>query len=877
VQNEDKQESVSQIETLPGVVKQEHQQRVLIIGGGFAGIRTARGLSKLPVDVTLIDRQNHHTFQPLLYQVAVGVLSSANISQPIRAILRKQENVEVLLDEAQSFDLGRKRVRMASGVEMEYDYLIVATGATHSYFGKDEWAALAPGLKSIEDATEIRRRIISAFELAERQMAHTGTKSPLTFIVIGGGATGVELAGAISDISKNLMGGSFRSIVPGDARVLILEGGPRILANYPEDLSKKAVRQLEQLGVEVRTGAKVTDIQPGNVMLGEERIDASVVLWAAGIQASPLGRMLGCEVDAKGRVVVNETLNPAGYPEIFVCGDIAHVVQAGQEIPGVAQPAMQMGQHAARMITNDLAGKPRTAFHYFDKGDMATIGKYSAVAKVEWPFKAHWGGFMAWLSWLAVHIFFLMGFRNRVSVLCEWAYALITSSSGASIISTRTAAESSKKEEVKAVSLSTNASATVAPAKAVALLCLAILAMPVTGCKSEKAAPAGGAGGAQGGAQGPLPVPVATAEQRNVPVTGEWVATTDGNVNAQIQPQVSGYIVRQDYKEGAVVFKDQVLFEIDPRTYQAQLDQAKANVAQAKASVAQANATLGLANINVKRDTPLAQAMAIAQSQLDNELQTQQADQASVQAAEAQVGSAEAQMRAAELNLGFTKVRSLISGVAGQAAVQVGNLVNAQSVLTSVSQVSPIKVFFSIGEQEYLALSARAKSRGKSDLLASGNTIPLMLTLANGQVYPQTGRIIFVDRSVTSQTGSIRLAASFPNPNNLLRPGQFARVRAETDTLRNAILIPQRAVNDLQGQNQVYVVAADNTVKAHPVELGQQIGQDIVVTSGLSGGERIATENLDKLTDGMKVQPQPVSVASNATSPQSGQSKNGEN
>jgi NADH dehydrogenase len=877
MQNEDKQESVSQIETLSRVVKQEHQQRVLIIGGGFAGIRTARGLSKLPVDVTLIDRQNHHTFQPLLYQVAVGVLSSANISQPIRAILCKQENVEVLLDEAQSFDLGRKRVRMASGVEMEYDYLIVATGATHSYFGKDEWAALAPGLKSIEDATEIRRRIITAFELAERQMAHTSTKSPLTFIVIGGGATGVELAGAISDISKNLMGGSFRSIVPGDARVLILEGGPRILANYPEDLSKKAVRQLEQLGVEVRTGAKVTDIQPGNVMLGEERIDASVVLWAAGIQASPLGRMLGCEVDAKGRVVVNETLNPAGYPEIFVCGDIAHVVQAGQEIPGVAQPAMQMGQHAARMITNDLAGKPRTPFQYFDKGDMATIGKYSAVAKVEWPFKAHWGGFMAWLSWLAVHIFFLMGFRNRVSVLCEWAYALITSSSGASIISTRTAAESSKKEEVKAMPLSTNASATVAPAKAVALLCLAILAMPVTGCKSEKAAPAGGAGGAQGGAQGPLPVPVATAEQRNVPVTGEWVATTDGNVNAQIQPQVSGYIVRQDYKEGAVVFKDQVLFEIDPRTYQAQLDQAKANVAQAKASVAQANATLGLANINVKRDTPLAQAMAIAQSQLDNELQTQQADQASVQAAEAQVGSAEAQMRAAELNLGFTKVRSLISGVAGQAAVQVGNLVNAQSVLTSVSQVSPIKVFFSIGEQEYLALSARAKSRGKSDLLASGNTIPLMLTLANGQVYPQTGRIIFVDRSVTSQTGSIRLAASFPNPNNLLRPGQFARVRAETDTLRNAILIPQRAVNDLQGQNQVYVVAADNTVKAHPVELGQQIGQDIVVTSGLSGGERIATENLDKLTDGMKVQPQPVSVASNATSPQSGQSKNGEN
>lgn len=836
------------------------QPHVLIIGGGFAGIHAARGLAKLPVDVTLIDRRNHHIFQPLLYQVALGVLSPANIAQPIRAMLHNQANVKVLLDEAQTFDLQRNTVRMASGSDVSYDYLIVATGATHSYFGRDEWAPLAPGLKSIEDATDIRRRIISAFELAERQTAQTGIKPAITFVIVGGGPTGVELAGAISDISKNFMRKNFRLIEPGDARVVLLEGSSRILGTYPDDLSQKAVVQLEHFGVEVRTNAQVTDIQPNHVMLGEERIEASVILWGAGVQASPLGKLLGLEVDKRGRVVVDENLNPSAHTEIFVCGDLAHAVEAGRDIPGVAQPAMQMGDHAARMIGQDLAGKPRTAFHYFDKGDMSTIGRYAAVAKVEWPFKAHWGGLMAWLSWLAVHIFFLTGFRNRLAVMCEWAYAMLTSKCGACLLVGGDMASKRSTETAEDKQLTIQSVA--------AIICLLSL-MILSGCKNESKAKGEDA-------QGAMPIPVAIAIEQSVPLTGEWVATMDGNVNAQIQPEVSGYVIRQDYKEGNVVRKGQVLFEIDPRTYEALLEQANASVAQTVAAVAQAQAQLGLANINVKRDTPLAAGRAISQSQLDNEVQTQQADEASVQAAQAQVRSAKAQVRTAELNLSFTKVRSLIDGVAGQAAVQVGNLVSTQSVMTSVSQVNPIKVYFYISEQEYLALSARAKSRGKSDLLASGNTIPLGLTLADNKAYPASGRIIFVDRSISSQTGSIRLAALFPNANNLLRPGQFARVRAETDELQNAVLVPQRALNDLQGQNQVYVVGSDNTVKARPVQLGAQIGDYVVITNGLSGGERVATESLDKLQDGMKVEPTP-SKQSTSLNAQISQSAKGGN
>jgi len=420
--------------TANAAVRRGTKPRVLIIGGGFAGLHAATGLAKLPVDVTLIDRRNHHTFQPLLYQVALAVLSPANIAQPIRSIFRDQANIEVLMDEAISFDLDQRRVQMKSGALMEYDYLMVATGSTHSYFGKEEWAKFAPGLKTVEDATEIRRRVLLAFELAERQMLETGSHPPLNFVIIGGGPTGVELAGAISDIAKLYMKRDFRHIDPAMATVMILEGGPRILPSYPEDLSQKAVDQLQALGVQVRTSARVTDVQPGHVMLGEERIDAVVTLWAAGVQASPLGKLLGVETDKRGCVNVDLHLNPPGRPEVFVCGDLAHVVEGDRQIPGVAQPAMQMGDHVARMIGQDIDGKPRTNFHYFDKGDMSTIGRMAAVAKVEWPFKAHWGGFLAWATWLVVHIFFLIGFRNRVAVLFEWAYTYFTFRRGARLI-----------------------------------------------------------------------------------------------------------------------------------------------------------------------------------------------------------------------------------------------------------------------------------------------------------------------------------------------------------------------------------------------------------------------------------------------------------
>ncbi len=426
--------------TAPGVVPwkpakmHSERPRVLILGAGFAGINAAAALSKMPVDVTLVDRRNHHTFQPLLYQVALAVLSPANIAQSIRTIMRNKPNVEVLMDEAVGFDLARQQVQMKSRAVLEYDYLIVATGSTHSYFGKDEWAKYAPGLKTIEDATEIRRRVLLAFELAERQMLETGSHPPLNFVIVGGGPTGVELAGAISDIARLYMRHDFRHIDPAKARVTIYEGSPRILAAYPEDLSAKAVEQLKGLDVDVHTNAHVTDVQPGYVMVGDQRVDSVVTLWAAGVQASPLGKLLGMDTDRRGCVMVNEFLNPAGHPEIFVCGDLAHVEENGHQIPGVAQPAMQMGTHVARMIKQDLENKPRTRFHYFDKGDMATIGRLAAVAKIEWPFKAHWAGFPAWVTWLVVHIYFLIGFRNRIFVLLEWAYTYFTFTRGARLI-----------------------------------------------------------------------------------------------------------------------------------------------------------------------------------------------------------------------------------------------------------------------------------------------------------------------------------------------------------------------------------------------------------------------------------------------------------
>jgi NADH dehydrogenase len=417
------------------------RKRVIVVGGGFAGLNAAIELAKLPVDVTLVDRKNYHTFQPLLYQVALAVLSPAEIAQPIRSVLRDHQNVEVLMDEVVGFDLPHQRVLLKTGSQIEYDYLILATGSTHSYFGRDDWAKLAPGLKSVEDATEIRRRVLLAFELAERQMQEAGNHPPLNFVIVGGGPTGVELAGAISDIAKLYMTKDFRHIDPATAQVQILEGSPSILAAYPPDLQVKAREQLNALGVQVRTGAHVTDIQPGYVMVDDERIESAVTLWAAGVQASPLGKLLGFATDRRGCVLVDQFLNPPGHPEIFICGDLAHVEENGRLIPGVAQPAMQMGVYAARRIGRLIArdfGSDGTGlnkpFHYFDKGDMATIGRKAAVANIKWPFHGHWSGLPAWMSWLLVHIFFLIGFRNRIAVFTQWAWTYLSFRDGARLI-----------------------------------------------------------------------------------------------------------------------------------------------------------------------------------------------------------------------------------------------------------------------------------------------------------------------------------------------------------------------------------------------------------------------------------------------------------
>jgi membrane fusion protein (multidrug efflux system) len=357
----------------------------------------------------------------------------------------------------------------------------------------------------------------------------------------------------------------------------------------------------------------------------------------------------------------------------------------------------------------------------------------------------------------------------------------------------------------------------------------------------------------QGGPQvvAPMPVTVATVEQRDVSLYGDWVATLDGFVNAQIQPQVSGYMIKQNYREGSVVQSGEVLFEIDPRPFQATLDQTEGQLAQAQAQ-------LELAEINVKRDTPLAEAHALAQSQLDNEVQQQAAQGAAVRTAEANVEQA-------RLNAGFTKVRSLVTGIAGRAMTQVGSLVSQSTALTTVSQVNPIKIYFSISEQEYLGLSGRVKAGGKADLLNGGNSIPLQLRLGNGNIYPYKGQIVFVDRQVNPQTGTIQIAGSFPNPQNLLRPGQFGRIKAETEVRHDALLIPQRAVNEIQGSYQVAVVDSNNTVQIRNVALGPQLGSDLIITSGIKPNERVVTEGVSKLKDGMRVSPKLTTAAATVT------------
>jgi NADH dehydrogenase len=405
--------------------------RVVIVGGGFGGLETAFRLGKLPVQVLLLDRKNHHTFQPLLYQVATAGLSPAEIAAPLRGILASRRNIEVLLAEVSGFDLERKIVHTGDS-EISYDYLVVAAGARHSYFGHDEWEPLAPGLKTVEDALEMRRRILMVFEEAERQAALQGHHEDLNFVIVGGGPTGVELAGTISEVARQALSSDFRNIDPKRTRVILLEGGPRVLAAYPPDLSESAVKQLNKLGAEVRTSTVVTEVHEHEVRIGEEIVPASVVLWAAGVQASPLGRALGQPVDRAGRVPVLPDCTIPGHPEVFVIGDLAAVKNSsGTLVPGVAPAAMQMGRYAATCIADDLVDRPRKMFRYHDKGSLATIGRAAAVAQFP-GFKIT--GYFAWMAWLFIHIMFLVGFRNRVLVIIQWAWSYFTFERGARLI-----------------------------------------------------------------------------------------------------------------------------------------------------------------------------------------------------------------------------------------------------------------------------------------------------------------------------------------------------------------------------------------------------------------------------------------------------------
>ena len=405
--------------------------RVVVLGAGFGGLTAARQIARLPVQVTLVDRKNHHTFQPLLYQVATAGLSPGEIAAPIRWIVRTRSNIEVLLEEAKDFHLGERKIITDSG-ELSYDYLVVATGATHAYFGHPEWEPWAPGLKTIEDAIEIRRRVLLAFELDERQAATGERQTMLNFVVVGGGPTGVELAGTLAEISRHVLSHEFRKIDPKMTRIVLIEAGPRVLPSYTENLSAKAQKQLEHLGVEVHTSQAVTQIEPGAVWMGATRMPAQVVLWAAGVAASPLGRQLGVPVDRAGRVLVEPDLSVPGHPEVFVIGDLAALKdENGKWLPGVAPVAIQQGEWAAKMIARDFEHQPRRNFHYHDKGSLATIGRAAAVAQIgKWKLS----GYFAWLAWLFIHILFLIGFRNRLIVMIQWAWSYLTYERGARLI-----------------------------------------------------------------------------------------------------------------------------------------------------------------------------------------------------------------------------------------------------------------------------------------------------------------------------------------------------------------------------------------------------------------------------------------------------------
>jgi NADH dehydrogenase len=413
--------------------------RVVIVGGGFGGLYAAQALGKAPVRVTLIDRRNFHLFQPLLYQVAIGGLSPANIAAPLRDVLKRQRNTRVLLAEAVGFDLDHRLALLKDGSE-PYDTLIVATGARHHYFGHPEWEVFAPGLKSIEDATDMRRRILSAFERAERCTNPDDCQALLTFVIVGGGPTGVELAGAVGEMAHSTLRGNFRSIDPARAHILLLEGLDRILGTYPPKLSDKAVKSLQRLGVTVRVRTMVTDVQPGSVAVRSddksEVIRTHTILWAAGVDASPLARMLGqatgAQVDRQGRVAVQPDLTLPGHPEVFVLGDMAsYPHQDGKPLPGVAPVAMQQGRYAADLIQRRLRGAPAVPFHYKDRGAMATIGRAAAVTDLGWITLS---GMIAWLAWLFIHILYLIEFQNRILVMIQWAWNYFTRNRAARLI-----------------------------------------------------------------------------------------------------------------------------------------------------------------------------------------------------------------------------------------------------------------------------------------------------------------------------------------------------------------------------------------------------------------------------------------------------------
>jgi NADH:ubiquinone reductase (H+-translocating) len=407
--------------------------RVVIVGGGFGGLQAAKALADAPLQVTLVDRRNHHLFQPLLYQVATAALSPADIAQPIRSVLRGQSNVDVVLAEVDAMDVTAKEIVLSENMgRLPYDYLILAAGAHHAYFGHDEWEPNAPGLKTLEDALNIRRRILTSFEEAEREPDPARRKALMTFVVVGGGPTGVEMAGAIAEIARFSLARDFRHIDTRDAKVILIEAGTQLLGAFPDRLSRHALRDLERLGVQVRFGKPVTAIAPDAVTVGDEIIPANTIVWAAGVQASPLGSSLGVELDRAGRVLVNPDLSVPGHPEIFVIGDLASLKDArGRPLPGVAQVAMQQGAWAAANILRAIEGKPARAFRYRDLGNMATIGRNSAVADIR---GLRLTGFVAWLAWAVVHILNLIGFRNRILVALQWLWDYLTFQRGARLI-----------------------------------------------------------------------------------------------------------------------------------------------------------------------------------------------------------------------------------------------------------------------------------------------------------------------------------------------------------------------------------------------------------------------------------------------------------